>query len=72
MKKITLTIAFSALIIAFVTVGCTSSTVDNKVEQPAEKSLYQCPMDCENGKTYTEKVTCPVCGMDLEKADNPV
>lgn len=72
MKKITFAIACSALIIAFSTVGCTSDTVDSKVEQPAEKSLYQCPMDCEHGKTYTEKVACPVCGMDLEKAESPV
>ena len=29
--------------------------------------VYQCPMDCENGKTYKQPGTCPVCGMDLEK-----
>lgn len=26
---------------------------------------YQCPMDCEKGKTYSEKGTCPVCKMEL-------
>jgi len=26
---------------------------------------YQCPMDCEKGKTYTEQGTCPVCKMEL-------
>ena len=26
---------------------------------------YQCPMDCEKGKTYAEKGKCPVCKMDL-------
>ncbi len=31
-----------------------------------EKHLaYQCPMDCEKGKTYAEKGTCPVCKMEL-------
>ena len=29
--------------------------------------VYQCPMDCENGKTYSKPGQCPVCGMDLEK-----
>jgi hypothetical protein len=28
--------------------------------------LYQCPMDCEDGKTYEEPGMCPVCKMDLK------
>jgi hypothetical protein len=27
---------------------------------------YQCPMDCEDGKTYAEAGSCPVCKMDLK------
>jgi hypothetical protein len=27
---------------------------------------YQCPMDCEKGKTYDAAGTCPVCKMDLK------
>lgn len=27
---------------------------------------YQCPMDCEKGKTYEQGGKCPVCGMDLQ------
>lgn len=30
-------------------------------------AVYQCPMDCEHGKTYDKAGVCPVCGMDLEK-----
>lgn len=32
---------------------------------------YQCPMDCEKGKTYEKEGSCPVCKMDLktQKAD---
>jgi len=30
---------------------------------------YQCPMDCENGKTYDQPGTCPVCAMDLKKVE---
>jgi ABC-type Fe3+-hydroxamate transport system substrate-binding protein len=33
-------------------------------------SVYQCPMDCEKGKTYTMEGKCPVCGMDLELQNN--
>ena len=29
--------------------------------------LYQCPMDCEKGKSYTEAGACPVCKMDLKE-----
>jgi len=32
----------------------------------SESSVYLCPMDCENGKTYTEDSGCPVCGMHLK------
>ncbi|MCH8318642.1 MAG: hypothetical protein IIA88_09125 [Bacteroidetes bacterium] len=30
---------------------------------------YQCPMKCEDDKTYEEKGTCPVCKMDLVKLE---
>ena len=30
---------------------------------------FQCPMDCEDGKTYEEEGTCPVCKMNLEKIE---
>ena len=29
-------------------------------------AVYQCPMDCEEGKTYTKPGQCPVCKMDLK------
>ncbi len=29
--------------------------------------LHQCPMDCEEGKSYTEAGKCPVCKMDLKE-----
>lgn len=28
---------------------------------------YQCPMDCEKGKTYEAEGSCPVCKMDLKE-----
>jgi len=29
-------------------------------------AVYQCPMDCEKGKTYNEPGKCPVCKMELK------
>ncbi len=31
------------------------------------KDVYQCPMDCEKGKTYDKVGSCPVCKMDLKE-----
>jgi len=33
------------------------------------EQVYQCPMDCEEGKTYTENSGCPICKMDLQLKD---
>ena len=30
-------------------------------------NAYQCPMDCEKGKTYEKEGNCPVCKMKLRK-----
>lgn len=35
-------------------------------KEMASNLVYQCPMDCEKGKSYTEKGNCPVCKMDLK------
>ena len=35
----------------------------------AMNDAYQCPMDCENGKTYDKEGTCPVCEMNLQKVE---
>mgnify|MGYP000529183131 CR=1 FL=1 len=52
--------------------------VIEKVEEVEEKepetemmavAVYQCPMDCEEGKTYDKAGQCPVCKMDLKKQE---
>ena len=44
---------------------------DHESEEMASADVYQCPMDCEKGKTYDAEGSCPVCKMDLkEKAAN--
>ncbi|MGB0369347.1 MAG: SCO family protein [Flavobacteriales bacterium] len=38
-----------------------------------EDAIYQCPMECEEDKTYSEEGSCPVCKMDLKPiADEPI
>lgn len=32
-------------------------------------AAYQCPMKCEDEKTYAEEGSCPVCKMDLKKVE---
>ena len=32
-------------------------------------AVYQCPMKCEEDKTYTEEGACPVCKMDLKELE---
>lgn len=32
-------------------------------------NAYQCPMKCEEDKTYAEEGSCPVCKMDLKKVE---
>ena len=43
------------------------SKVQEKEHLHAEKIKYQCPMKCEEEKTYEKKGTCPVCKMKLRK-----
>jgi len=47
------------------TIGCSNSNKETKTEN--ESLVYQCPMDCDNGKTYDKPGKCAVCEMDLEK-----
>jgi hypothetical protein len=39
---------------------------DHSSGEMASKDVYQCPMDCEKGKTYEAEGSCPVCKMDLK------
>lgn len=35
----------------------------------AMADIYQCPMDCEKGKTYDKEGECPTCKMALKKVE---
>jgi len=70
MKK---TILVLALIVAvgFTFTSCKNDKKEEVKEEVGEKmasndEIYQCPMDCEHGKSYTEAGKCPVCKMDLK------
>ncbi len=59
------TLVFSMLVFT----ACTekkSEKEPEKVEETNAAVEYQCPMDCEAGKTYHEAGSCPVCKMDLK------
>ena len=68
-KKITsiiVAILFSLGSLTFVGCGGEEGHNHESHEIDAEDHVhYQCPMDCEEGKTYEEPGSCPVCGMDL-------
>ena len=39
---------------------------DHEKGEMASEGVYQCPMNCEKGKTYDKVGSCPVCKMDLK------
>ena len=84
MKIKTISLSFFALLFSMtIMVSCdeakkeTKEVAEEEVIKDSEESKeqheahgdYQCPMDCEDGKTYAEAGSCPVCKMDL-KAQN--
>ncbi|MBT8279004.1 MAG: hypothetical protein KJO41_08380 [Bacteroidia bacterium] len=48
----------------------TKSSLAAEKAEMAMNDVFQCPMDCEDGKTYEEEGTCPVCKMDLKKVEH--
>ena len=45
--------------------------IEKEVEdETIAMAVYQCPMDCEKGKTYDKAGSCPVCKMDLKKLES--
>ena len=50
---------------AFLFASCGGET--KPTENNGTSVSYQCPMDCESGKTYDKEGICPVCKMDLKE-----
>lgn len=43
---------------------------DSEKGDMAMADKYQCPMDCEKGKTFDKDGKCSVCEMDLKKVEH--
>jgi Cu2+-exporting ATPase len=44
---------------------CGGGHQNHHLSNPEVKSVYQCPMKCEDDKTYSVPGNCPVCNMHL-------
>ena len=66
MKLKLIKIVFSLTIVFTFSILLNSCTEDVLT---TSETVYQCPMDCEKGKTYSENSGCPVCKMDLQIID---
>ena len=64
MKKVILSLVLVVLVVCFT--SCKTEKKETLNEAELVVVEYQCPMKCEDHKTYTNKdVKCPVCKMDL-------
>jgi hypothetical protein len=66
MKKIFFITSIALGLIGLMLTGCTHSSGESKAVEKEVRTIYQCPMDCESGKTYDKPGKCPVCEMELE------
>jgi protein SCO1/2 len=65
MKKLILSVALVA-IVGMSFSACKNESKDSTTTDAVAITKYQCPMQCEGDKTYTDAdVKCPVCGMGL-------
>ncbi|MGR7811879.1 SCO family protein [Lacinutrix undariae] len=54
-----LKLVLSVFIITITIISCNSKA-------PKNTDTYQCPMQCEGDKIYSEITTCPICKMDMK------
>lgn len=71
MKKTTLIlgIAMMSTIASVTLISCENNQEATGNHDHEAHTVYQCPMDCEEGKTYVEPGTCPTCKMDLVEVE---
>ena len=60
--------AFILLCIASLSTSCKDQN-SNTGKKEISSIAYQCPMNCEKGKSYSENTPCPVCKMDLKQIE---
>ena len=62
------TLSFAVIMtVGSISIGCGNAETETEQQDSHEHATYQCPMDCETGKTYEEAGACPVCKMDLKE-----
>ncbi len=67
MQKLAILFIFSLFLMASCKdVKSEKSPETNTETEQLTAMAYQCPMNCESGKTYDKAGTCPVCKMDLK------
>lgn len=66
LKTTTLFLALTSLVVFNACKENAKNTTKETKKELVAENHYQCPMDCEDGKTYTETGSCPVCKMDLK------
>lgn len=80
MRNLTITVAvLIGLVVSFASCGekkKESASEPEKMEvhkhgEDVVMAAYQCPMKCEEEKTYSEPGSCPICKMDLKKVEEP-
>lgn len=54
------------IILAILTLFIAITACNQKAKENKDSITYQCPMQCEGDKTYTEEGSCPICKMDLK------
>ncbi len=54
------------LVLLFITLLFASCKNDKSNSKHDDLTVYQCPMKCEDGKTYDAFGSCPICKMDLK------
>ncbi|AUC81163.1 SCO family protein [Lacinutrix sp. Bg11-31] len=57
----------SVFLLLITLASCKTDTSNNSGN---ELAVYQCPMQCEGNKTYSEPGSCSVCKMDLKAIEN--
>ena len=70
-KSILVVVAIFSIAVMFTSCKETKKDADKHETHEHEAgetahNAYQCPMDCEKGKTYEKEGNCPVCKMDLK------
>ena len=69
MRKSIMMLGAALMFVAMTSCGGEEVTPTGTDVQVQAGQQYQCPMDCEAGKTYDAEGKCPECKMDLKAVE---